>query len=242
MSGSPYEPVEYASLLSYVSTRWWRSRIIPDSKRRDLENANNYTLALKQDLTRPGSGDVSIYDYVAEQCSDQGLFPGFFSDDTTLVPVPGNCPREPGSMWAPELLACALERHGLGCRVVPYLERTKLVRKSARSPGNRPLPIEHHDTIAVQRRLTAPSRILLVDDVVTTGSTFLGSAWLMREAYPDTDIKAFAAMRTIGYVNSFKRLVCPCTGKLTLNRDMEPKRGKCSQAASHVQTKLFDDV
>lgn len=242
MSGSPYEPVEYASLLSYVSTRWWRSKTMPYNKRRDLENANNYTLALKNNRTQPSRDDVSIYDYVAKQCSDQNRFPGFFSNDATLVPVPGSCPHEPGSMWVSELLACALEKHGLGCKVVPYLQRTKPVRKSSHSPGNRLSPIEHHDTMAIQHRLTAPPRIMLVDDVVTTGSAFLGSAWLMREAYPDTDVKAFAAMRTICYVNSFKNLVCPCMGKLTLNSDMEPKKGKCSQAASHVQAKLFDNA
>lgn len=232
MPNTPPRLIEYASLLSYVSPKRWLLDM-PDSKRRDLIVANNYTLALKNNHNQPDT-DRRVYDYVAQTCAEQRLFPRFFSGDVTLVPVPGSCPHEPGSMWAPELLACALEKHGLGCKIVSYLERTEPVRKSSHSPGNRLTPTEHHNTMVVQRRLTAPARILLVDDVVTAGATFLGSAWLMKEAYPDIEIKAFAAMRTISQMNQFKKLECPCTGILKLNRDMESWKGPCQKVSKHT--------
>ena len=143
------------------------------------------------------------------------------------------------SMMAPELLARALKNHGLGSSVVSYLERTKRVRRSSQSPGNRVSPTEHHETIAVNSTVASPTRILLVDDVVTMGSTFLGSAWSLLEAYPDVEIRAFAAMRTSS-PNEFKNVLYPCTGTIKLNKHLEPRRGPCQKVVSHVQTSLFD--
>jgi hypothetical protein len=44
--------------------------------------------------------------------------------------------------------------------------------------------------------LVSPGRFLLVDDVVTRGATFLGAASRLRESFPDTEIRAFALVRT----------------------------------------------
>jgi len=45
--------------------------------------------------------------------------------------------------------------------------------------------------------LMAPASIVLIDDILTRGHTFLGAAWRLHEAFPETKIVAFAAMRTI---------------------------------------------
>lgn len=56
----------------------------------------------------------------------------------------------------------------------------------------------------VERMVTDPESILLVDDLVTRGSTFLGAAYRIAESYPNARIKAFAAMRTVSNLDEFK--------------------------------------
>lgn len=238
-SGDILKPIEYAALLSYVSPKWW-SNLPSGGRRRDLNTANQYTLALKNNRNQPGKGDVSIYDYVARTCVERGLFSEFFSEETTLVPVPGSCPHQRDSMWAPELLANALKKHGLGRNVVAHLERVTPVRKSSRST-DRASPTEHRDTMAVNTTITPPTSILLVDDVITRGSTFFGSAWLISETYPDVEIKAFAAMRA-NYVNEFTKVLYPCTGTIGLTKNMNPSKSECREVKNHTQARLFDDA
>ena len=231
------EPVEYATLLSYVSPRQWEQRVPFGNKWRDLNFANQHTLALKNNCAHPNK-DMSIYDYVARTCTEQNMFSKFFNKNAVLVPVPGSCPHQPGSMWAPELLANAMKKYNLGRSVAACLERTRPVRKSSQSPGNRVLPTEHYDTMAVNSTIPSPTHILLVDDVITKGSTFLGSAWLLSEAYPDAKIKAFAAVRATNLKN-YKKVLSPCTGTIQLTKSLKPRKSPCKQAADHVQTSLF---
>lgn len=94
------------------------------------------------------------------------------------------------------------------------------VPQSATSrPENRPLPIKHCETMVVAPTVTEPTSILLVDDVVTRGATFLGAACSMAESYPKADIKAFAAMRTVSNGDTFKGIIDPCDGDITLRDD-----------------------
>ena len=229
-----HEPIKYAALLSYVSPKRWLNLQL-GSRRRDLCTANQYTLALKNGYNRPGD-NVSIYDYVARACTEQNVFSKFFSEDAMLVPVPGSCPHKPGNMWSPELLAKSMKRHGLGREVVTCLERVIPISKSSQS-SVRPSPTKHHDTMEVKAAITPPTNIMLVDDVVTRGSTFLGSAWLISEAHPDVEIKAFAAMRTTS-VGEFKNVLHPCTGTIELDESMNPRKSVCQEATDHIQSSL----
>lgn len=233
----PPQSIEYATLLSYVSSRWWFK--LPSSpSRKDLNTANQYALALKYNYNQPSQPHTSIYDYIARICAEHDLFYEFFSGEVTLVPIPGSCPHKPDSMWAPKLLADALEKHGLGHAVVAQLERVIPIPKSSLSK-DRPPPTKHYDTMAVNTTITPTTNILLVDDVVTRGSTFFGSAWLLSAAYPDVKIRAFAAMRAC-YLNEFKRLLYPCKGTITLNRDLNPYKSTCMKIENYTQTGLFD--
>lgn len=44
--------------------------------------------------------------------------------------------------------------------------------------------------------LLVPTRVLLVDDVVTRGATLLGAASRIKEAFPDCEVRGFALVRT----------------------------------------------
>jgi len=63
----------------------------------------------------------------------------------------------------------------------------------------------HYDSLRVHKRTDVTGRILIVDDVVTKGSTALAAASRLAEVYPNADIRLFAAIRTKGMVSDIDR-------------------------------------
>lgn len=180
MPKSSLSEVEFSSLLAYsvrgvsdVSKRS-RSRVRDPFKRGD--NAA-LQLAVKR---------------IQENLS---VFDGYFDSDVALVPVPRSSPIRQGNLW-PSLLICeALLEHGLGGSIEQCLVRTKETAKAAFTSGPRKVAT-HLDSLKLQlkRDLTTPTRFLLVDDIVTSGSTLFASASL----FDDSDeVRAFAILRSI---------------------------------------------
>jgi len=144
-------------------------------------------------------------------------FVSFFQPDVILVPTPKSSLMRPNTLWVPERIAAALVEAGLGKEVVPCLVRSKSVSKAALSrPQERPTPAEHYESMGVQKRLSKPGEVMLVDDVVTRGATLLGAANRLADVFPQTRIRAFAAMRTISDLSDFIKVYDPCTGTITL--------------------------
>lgn len=200
---SRLESVRFASLLSYVPEYRWRHVGSVDERLDELRAGREYMISLKRGHTQPG-GLLPIYDSIAKWCADLGLFPDFFSKGTTVVPVPSSLLTRPGTLWVPMLLAEALVGQGLGASVAACLHRTAPVPKSTHSrPKDRATPAQHYKSMRVRQMITEPESILLVDDLVTRGSTFLGAACRMAESYPNARIKAFAAMRTVSNLDEF---------------------------------------
>ena len=126
---------------------------------------------------------------------------------------------QPGTLWVPQRLATALLQCGLGRQVAQMLERVRPVPKAALSrPESRPLPQQHYDSMQVQKLLSDPGNILLVDDIITRGATLLGAASRLAEAFPKAEIRAFAAMRAISTENEFQQVFSPTTGKIILRQ------------------------
>jgi len=75
----------------------------------------------------------------------------------------------------------------------------------------------------VRELLFEPKEIVVVDDVVTRGSTFLGGVNRLAEAFPHAKIRAFAVMRSIYDPVDFTNIVDPCKGKITMHFDI-PQR------------------
>ena len=84
-----------------------------------------------------------------------------------------------------------------------------------RPADQRPTAYEQYRTMGVTSMLTEPKEILLVDDVVTRGATFLGAASRLAEACPRAHIKAFAAMRTVSNENELHNIIDPRKGNIT---------------------------
>ena len=59
--------------------------------------------------------------------------------------------------------------------------------------------------------------MVLIDDVITKGRTLLAAAARLREAFPETEIRAFALLRTMGFIPGVQRLLDPCTGEIRWN-------------------------
>jgi len=150
---------------------------------------------------------------VFQQVSRQRQFPGLFAKDVVLVPVPGSAPST-GVPWPAERLAIALTGIGLAGAVLVCLRRRFAVRKSATAfSGERPTVQEHYDSfVAIDGSPHQPRRILLVDDVVTKGRTLLAAAARLHEAFPNADMRAFALVRTMGFLPRLEHLLEPCEG------------------------------
>ena len=161
------------------------------------------------------AGDAEAIRLAAERVRefhDAGRFPDFFGPEVTLVAVPGRAPLAPGATSRTQSICDALAALGLGREVLALIARSSPVTKSAyAAPADRPSAEEHHATIDVQPTLVPPARILLVDDVVTRGSTLLGAASRVRDAYDDCEIRGFALIRTIS-LGEVEVVRDPCAG------------------------------
>jgi len=120
---------------------------------------------------------------------------GFF-DDALLVPLPRSGLTQKHSLWPAQRICEELVRHEIGSRLEAALERRTPVRKSA-GTTDRPSPKDHYDSLGVLLPPPSAKRIVLVDDVITRGSTALGAAWRLLDMLPDAVITTFAIARTV---------------------------------------------
>jgi hypothetical protein len=72
----------------------------------------------------------------------------------------------------------------------------------------------HYESFVLEAPPIVPNRIVLIDDVVTKGRTLLAAASRVHEAFPGSQIRAFALLRTMGLIPGVQRLLDPCTGEI----------------------------
>ena len=198
--------LEYSALLSYAS----------HGHSAEIQHSKNIMLTLKSDgfVQRP---PILMSQWVAQTIQrDRNMLPfaSFFQPDTLLVPTPSSSLMKEGTLWVPNRLATALVNCGLGKEVAQILKRVKPVGKAAWSaPEKRPLPHEHYESMEVQKSLSEPSNILLIDDIITRGSTLLGAASRLAEVFPSAHICAFAVMRAITNECDFEKVYYPIVGQ-----------------------------
>jgi phosphoribosylpyrophosphate synthetase len=150
---------------------------------------------------------------------------GLLTERAVLVPVPGSAPAQKGWLWPPLEIARALHAVRLAAEVLPCLKRRVGVRKSSTSsPENRPRAAEHYESLEVEGRLSAPDEIVLVDDVVTRGATLLAAASRLREAFPQTRVRAFAVIRTVSNPEDLVKIGDPQMEWVRLKQDGDTLR------------------
>ncbi len=149
----------------------------------------------------------------------------FFTPIATLVPVPRSAPfKDESTLWPARVLCDYLVAEGFGESRLACLRRSAAVPKSSFSAkGQRPNAMTHYHSLEVGRGLQTPSRIIVVDDVVTRGCTLLAAVSRIQEAFPHAQVEAFALLRTLGYVDTLEKIVDPCVGTIRLQGN-ESKR------------------
>lgn len=185
----------------------------------DSKHAKESTLALKRDEAHPnGTCQSAHLTRLMSQQLEKHNFE-FFRSKPVLVPVPKSSPMRPGDLWVPQRIADNMVKEGLGRDVQPCLRRHTAVPKSAYShPSNRPKARQHYDSLSVEA-LTDVDDLVLVDDVVTRGATFLGAASRLQDQFQNSTIRAFALIRTQSDPADFKSFEDPAIECISLIGD-----------------------
>ncbi len=203
--------LHYCSLLAYC----------PVSATQEGKNAKKVMRAIKNDLPIRTSrfGELFASELIAEilKTDWEAFFLDFLREDHILVPMPRSSPIRRGALWPSFRIAHAMEQQSLG-RVRSLIKRITHVPKSSLVPPDQRLtPTIHYESMAVTSKLSVSpkTKIILVDDIITRGHTFMGAAWRLKRAFPKAEIKAFAAMRTVSNEEEFEGLIDPVIGQIT---------------------------
>jgi hypothetical protein len=152
---------------------------------------------------------------VHQQAADSTELSGFFDSKDVLVPVPRSAPGPADHLWPAKRLAAALVDAGIGGSTWSGLQRVHAVTRSATAAaGARPTVNSHYESFLVGRPAMPLEKIVLIDDVVTKGRTFLAAASRIHDVMPCAQVRAFALVRTMGMITRVEHLLEPCRGEI----------------------------
>lgn len=185
--------VEFSSFLVYS----------PHGIEKVSKTSKAICLAIKNDgLINPPEGAQRAIPYFVRRLSErvQGTpLAELFANRPVLVPAPRSSLMVSGGLHPTKLICDQMVAHGLGSESRLLVERITAVKKAAAAatPAERPTVQQHFDSLRVTADLVAPPEIVIVDDVVTRGTMFLAAASRLKEAYPNSNVRAFALVRTM---------------------------------------------
>jgi hypothetical protein len=203
-------PLEYGSLGNYLpKNRGCETKL--------QKNSQTFMWLLKNDKILK-TEKISITSLIAKDIKKNLVnlpFKHFFGPEVTLVPVPKSSFTK--ELWVPHNLAKELETQGLG-KVKTCVKRAISIKKQSTSKEKRK-PSIHVKSLELNHFEEVSDEILLIDDIITSGSTVMGVAIKLKEAYPDKNIRVFAVLRTTDKREVCKNLIFPLKGKIILNGD-----------------------
>jgi hypothetical protein len=180
--------------------------------------SRNVCVAVKRDgYLTVGGQSVRVFPRLVtrlgEKIEGTGL-QAFFAGQPILVPAPRSSLIKADSLYPAKVICDELRRQGFGSEVRVLLERTKAVRKAATAPaGERPTVQEHFDSLRVSPELARPVSILVVDDVITSGTMLLAAVSRVKEVFPLAQVRAFALIRTMSQ-GPIEQIYELCTGTI----------------------------
>lgn len=168
-------------------------------------------------------GTEERIEVVAEHISNHSGSPGVLGvlgRDAVLVPMPRSSPLIQGALWPARLLADALVARSMGECVLPLLNRIRAVPKSSTSSiGQRPTARDHFNSFEVERLIPVEDhRIVVVDDVISRGSTMLAAVSRLVGAYPELAVSGFAFVRTQS-LKPIRKVLDPADCEISLRLD-----------------------
>lgn len=201
--------IEYGSFLLY------------SSKGTDEVSQNSKSLCMgvkKDKSTRDGRNIINAITADMPRLLSGTCLKDFFDPEAILIPTPRSSVLQPDSLWPAHRICEGMVASGLGARIWPVISRHTAVRKSAFSAANeRPTPEDHLASTRLVKPLEPdPEQIIVIDDVVTRGSIFVGITPHLRQAFPLSRIKYFALFRTYSR-GEIPSLVTPTLDYITFN-------------------------
>ena len=212
--------VPFAAFLAYS----------PNEPTNDLLHGTSqrFVWALKEDGRFHGESAIDLAVRRLAEIQPEALR-GWFGPDVVAVPAPRSSPFPPRGLevplrgterdflWVPRRICDELVGTGLVAETQALLVRERRVARAATAgAATRPLPQEHLDSLSCLPLLHIKPRILVVDDVVTRGSTLLACASLVAERFPEAEVATFALVRAISTPQEFQRMLAPVEGTVTL--------------------------
>lgn len=219
MNPLPSSKVPFVSFLKYSAR----------GKHGHSDQARTITQAIKGDrshriLAADGTTTIRrVIDLVAERIAEAlpttSVLQDCFGEGTTLVPCPRCSPVVEGGLWPAFNICQVLVAHGLALETLPCLVRHTAVTKSQTAErGERPMPPTHYQSMAVesgQLPFDRPTRITVVDDVITRGSTFVAAHAHLKQTFPGVPVACFAVVRAIKDDHSVDSITDPVRGLIT---------------------------
>jgi predicted amidophosphoribosyltransferase len=202
------------SSLSTISCASWlvyATRATDD----DAKRVMSAILKIKTDRVDAATGTPFVrlvIERIAARIADDAR--AVFGGHPMLVPVPGSSLTKPHTVWPSRRVCEELVGQGLGDDVLAIVSRTIAVPKSAGSVA-RPTLDQHVHSFSVQPGLAPPSRLLVVDDVVTSGTTMMACAIKLAQAFPGVPVSGFALARVQSAGNP-DRVLDPIIQRVTI--------------------------
>lgn len=210
--------LEFGSFLAYLPPADPRFNDTTFAKEAKLANDAKYIIKNDSFVSQP---PILMSRFISNRIKKRmGILPfsHFFDKNPVLIPIPNSSFMKPNTLWVPQRLANALYENGLGRGIEDVLKRKIALPKAATSPAkDRPKAWQHYQSLEIQKTLSEPKEILLIDDVVTRGATLLGATNKLSDTFPGVRIKAFSVMRTIGKRGPFRGVYDPVVGEIELN-------------------------
>lgn len=183
----------FGSYLAYPS---------PPQTTDEEQNAKANVLRIKNESRLSPDTRYNLIEYTVRRLAyaareKDSVLRDLLNGSLTLIPMPRRGILQKDSVWAPLTIAKTMVALGLGKDVLPIVRRTVASPKSAYAqPGRRPDPIDHYNSMAIDKPMLMPGRVLLIDDVITRGATFSGAAARLLEVEPKLEIFTFGLART----------------------------------------------
>ena len=136
------------------------------------------------------------FDKALKQVILQEEVTAFLGESPTFVPIPSSKLSKPNTLHVP-LEICNELKKIYSSEVSNCLTRHSPIEKSSHhyNKEERPTVLQHLESIALNSNLVYTDIIILVDDVLTTGTTSIACAKILKDRYPDKRIAVFALLR-----------------------------------------------